>query len=229
MVVSQERIVRYYQSFDTFNRSQITRNLTHFGPPSQLRERPESQPLAWTIARQMREPSWVWLESHPELAHAMGQCFMDVVDFGHEFGEGAEDSTPLLVDVGGGSGQQCIGFSQGCPALPGRVILQDLPQVYYFRNILHNSVDEDCRKILDAIKTGMTEKSIILIDETVLSEFRPPPTGALIDMTKMTTPAARERSKEDWVRFLDEAGFSLVKPCTYCNEYEDAELVAVPR
>ena len=35
----------------------------------------------------------------------------------------------LFVDVGGGIGHQCIAFKQAFPHLPGRLILQDLPQV----------------------------------------------------------------------------------------------------
>ena len=37
-------------------------------------------------------------------------------------------STPLFVDVGGGFGHQCRSFKAKHPALPGSVVLQDLPQ-----------------------------------------------------------------------------------------------------
>ena len=34
---------------------------------------------------------------------------------------------PLIVDIGGGIGHQCVQFKKAFPDLPGRVILQDLP------------------------------------------------------------------------------------------------------
>lgn len=94
---------------------------------------------AWNIAHQTNEPPWKWLQSHPELANITGQwmavhrdglpSFLDAIDFEHEFAREADDSTPLLVDIGGGFGHQCIAFRQKYPALPGRVILQDLPDI----------------------------------------------------------------------------------------------------
>ncbi|KAI0436824.1 S-adenosyl-L-methionine-dependent methyltransferase [Xylaria telfairii] len=229
---------------------------------------------AWNIARQTNEPPWKWLQSHPELAEITGQwmavhrdglpSFLDVIKFEHEFAREADDSIPLFVDIGGGFGHQCIAFRQKYPALPGRVILQDLPEIiaqvesnplpglrdsaietqahdfftpqpvkgaraYYLRNILHNFVDEDCRKILGAIKVSMTNNSVILIDEIVLSEYRPPSAATEMDMMMMTTQAARERSEEDWARFLKESGFSIAKQCKYSHIYQDAVLVVVPQ
>ena len=35
---------------------------------------------------------------------------------------------PLLVDIGGGLGHQCIALRERFPQLTGRVILQDIPQ-----------------------------------------------------------------------------------------------------
>lgn len=36
---------------------------------------------------------------------------------------------PVFVDVGGGTGQQCVAIKEKFPDLPGKVILQDLPAV----------------------------------------------------------------------------------------------------
>lgn len=35
----------------------------------------------------------------------------------------------VFVDIGGGTGQQCIALKDRFPGLPGKVILQDLPLV----------------------------------------------------------------------------------------------------
>ncbi|KAI1334235.1 hypothetical protein F5Y15DRAFT_402418 [Xylariaceae sp. FL0016] len=53
----------------------------------------------------------------------------DVFDFEKRLGQGSTDSTPLFVDVGGAMGAQCVAFRQRHPNLPGRVILQDQPEV----------------------------------------------------------------------------------------------------
>ena len=36
---------------------------------------------------------------------------------------------PLFVDVGGGTGQQCVAMRERWPELKGKVVLQDLPSV----------------------------------------------------------------------------------------------------
>lgn len=222
-------------------------------------------------------------------AHRDGlPTFLDAVDLGQEFVQDTTDATPLLVDVGGGVGHQCLAFRLRYPTIPGRVILQDLdnvialaessplpgfrdsdievqvhdfftPQpvkgnrrntsrcwvrfllmkkirlmisfligarVYYLRNILHNFGDDVSLKILQGIRGSMTERSVVLIDDIVLSESGAPPTATQMDMTMMATQGARERSETEWKQLLEEAGFSLVKRCQYSREYQDAILVA---
>ncbi|KAI1164113.1 S-adenosyl-L-methionine-dependent methyltransferase [Nemania serpens] len=226
---------------------------------------------AWNIAHATSEPPWKWLQSYPQLAKATGEwmaahrdglpTFLDAVNFEQEFVQDTTDTTPLLVDVGGGVGHQCLAFRLRYPAIPGRVILQDLDNVvalaessplpgfrdsgieaqvhdffapqpvkgaraYYLRNILHNFGDDDSRRILQGIKGSMTERSVILIDDIVLSESGVPPTATQMDMTMLATQAARERSETEWRQLLEEAGLSLVKRCQYSREYQDAILVA---
>lgn len=63
-------------------------------------------------------------------AHRDGlPTFLDAVNFEQEFVQDTTDTTPLLVDVGGGVGHQCLAFRLRYPAIPGRVILQDLDNV----------------------------------------------------------------------------------------------------
>ena len=40
----------------------------------------------------------------------------------------AEPDKALFVDIGGSFGHQCIAFKARYPKLPGRIILQDIPQ-----------------------------------------------------------------------------------------------------
>lgn len=54
--------------------------------------------------------------------------WLSVVDFENEFGKATEDETPVLVDVGGGKGQQILGLQAKSPSLKGRYI-QETPAV----------------------------------------------------------------------------------------------------
>ena len=57
------------------------------------------------------------------------KIWTDVFPFEQELGHNLTAETPLLVDVGGSIGHQCVAFKAKYPHLPGRVILQDLPPV----------------------------------------------------------------------------------------------------
>ncbi|KAI0008843.1 S-adenosyl-L-methionine-dependent methyltransferase [Xylariaceae sp. FL0662B] len=102
-------------------------------------------------------------------------------------------------------------------------------RTYYLRNVLHDFPDDVCRKILEGIRAGMTEDSVVLIDEMVLSESNAPSRAAQMDMAMLLCLAAKERSEREWMEFLDSAGFRIVRQYTYSKEFQDAVLVAVPK
>ena len=56
------------------------------------------------------------------------KTWLDVVPFEKEFCQDLKPDTPLFVDVGGGIGQQCLALKTRFPNLPGRIILQEMPQ-----------------------------------------------------------------------------------------------------
>jgi trans-aconitate methyltransferase len=55
--------------------------------------------------------------------------FLDALDFEKRFGQDTTNSTVLFVDVGGSTGSQSLALRQRYPDLPGRVLLQDRPEV----------------------------------------------------------------------------------------------------
>lgn len=58
------------------------------------------------------------------------RTWLDVINFEALLsGTSTDAETPVFVDVGGGIGSQCALFKARLPDLPGRVILQDLPNV----------------------------------------------------------------------------------------------------
>lgn len=55
--------------------------------------------------------------------------FFDALDFEKRFGQDTSSSSVLFVDVGGSTGSQSLILRQRCPDVPGRVIVQDRPEV----------------------------------------------------------------------------------------------------
>ncbi|KAI2613378.1 putative sterigmatocystin 8-O-methyltransferase precursor [Hypoxylon sp. NC1633] len=102
-------------------------------------------------------------------------------------------------------------------------------RAYYMRNILHDWPDDKCKEILHNVKAGMTEQSVLLIDEMVLSERGAPWRATQLDMAMMTCLAAKERSEPEWRALLDDAGYEISKIWKYTEECEDCVLVAVPK
>lgn len=81
---------------------------------------------------------WEWLHQHPrETANfnrfMIAQRSSTPNCFNHypieEQCKGWPVGKPVVVDMGGASGQQCIEFRKRFPKIQGRVIFQDLPAV----------------------------------------------------------------------------------------------------
>lgn len=79
-----------------------------------------------------RQPALSWLSVYPVLE--------ELGDW-----EAFDPGRPVYVNVGGGIGHQCKQFRERFPALPGRVVLQDLPHTVAealptpgVENIAHN-------------------------------------------------------------------------------------------
>ncbi|XXH00980.1 hypothetical protein Hte_007331 [Hypoxylon texense] len=102
-------------------------------------------------------------------------------------------------------------------------------RAYYLRNILHDWPNDKCKEILKNIKAGMTEDSVLLVDEMVLSERGAPWRATQLDIAMITCLAAMERSETEWRALLDDAGFKILKVWKYTEECEDCVLVATPK
>ncbi|KAJ5633627.1 hypothetical protein N7528_001469 [Penicillium herquei] len=149
-----------------------------------------------------------------------------------------DPSQVLLVDVGGGQGKDLQAFRERFPALPGRLILQDLPHVieagdipagieskghsffdeqpiknakaYYLRNVLHDWPDKQVVEILTRLRDAMGPGSLLLIEEKAMQEVNVPLMAAIGDMSMMVSFAAAERTMNEYEALLNQAGLKLV-------------------
>ncbi|KAJ5384078.1 Winged helix-turn-helix transcription repressor DNA-binding [Penicillium concentricum] len=146
----------------------------------------------------------------------------------------------LLVDVGGSFGHDLSDFRRKWPGAPGRLVLQDLPEVvvsvkdlhpsivvtghdffieqpvkgaraYYMHSVLHDWPDELCRKILANTVAAMRPGySKVLVNENVI-----PDTGAYWETTSldliMMEIGSGERTERQWHALLESAGLKIVK------------------
>ncbi|KAL4998619.1 S-adenosyl-L-methionine-dependent methyltransferase [Aspergillus recurvatus] len=145
----------------------------------------------------------------------------------------------LLVDVGGSFGHDLLDFRHKWPDAPGRLVLQDLPEVvssvkdlhssieitahdffrvqpvkaaraYYMHSVLHNWPDDLCRKILANLVAAMKPGySKLLVNEYVI-----PDVGAYWETTSldliMMQLGSEERTERHWRSLLESAGLRVV-------------------
>ena len=71
----------------------------------------------------------------------------------------------------------------------------------------------------------MTEESVILIDETVLSEKGAPWMATQHDMEMLTVFGAQERTKAEWENLVKDAGLNIREVLRYSEEYEDSLII----
>lgn len=96
-------------------------------------------PTALSKAHHTEKHAYAWLGENPwalklTLAYMKVQfesrpSLFDVMDFQARFGTDSTSSAVLFVDIGGSTGSQSLKFRQRYPSLPGRVIIQDRPEV----------------------------------------------------------------------------------------------------
>jgi len=158
--------------------------------------------------------------------------------------------TTLLVDVGGGKGHDLQAFHASYPGrgklvlqdlpqalnsiekelYPGvELMVQDFfkkqqvqgARAYFLHHILHDWADKYCLTILKHLHDAMTPSySKLLIHELILPDCGATVFQTIYDMTMMTFNGGMERSRTQWTRLLEEAGFEVVK---FWVQDEDAD------
>ncbi|KAI9372991.1 S-adenosyl-L-methionine-dependent methyltransferase [Aspergillus egyptiacus] len=207
-----------------------------------------------------------WMPQHPKHMKSLGHLMalqrptvwvdhFPVLEQLGGFSSGSTDRT-LMVDIGGGFGQQSKALRSKWPSLEGRIIVQDLPptlagaepadgvefvahdffqpqpvqgaRFYYLRHVLHDWPDNQCVEILQQIIPAMGPESQILIDEVVIPVTSVPWQAAFMDLLMMESFASIERTRAEWEALMDKAGLKIVDEYRYDGK-EQAILVAVPQ
>ncbi|KAK6212654.1 hypothetical protein LQW54_005075 [Pestalotiopsis sp. IQ-011] len=148
---------------------------------------------------------------------------------------------PFMVDIGGGVGHDLAAFRARHPSHPGRLVLQDLPQVigqireldgeilrmeydfhtpqpvrgaraYFMHSTLHDWPDDVCGSILRNITAAMAPGySRLLINENVIPASKAHWEMTALDMVMLTLFSAKERTEDDWRALLGANGLRVVK------------------
>ncbi|CAG8282654.1 unnamed protein product [Penicillium salamii] len=149
------------------------------------------------------------------------------------------DDRPLLVDVGGNRGHELVGFKNRFPLGAGKLVLEDLPTViediqtldsdiervkhdffspqpvkgaraYYFKHIMHDWSDDNCRVILNHTILAMERGySKILIEDYIVPDQNAGVKETLIDMVVMVWCPGIERTRQQWTDLLQSVGLTI--------------------
>ncbi|KAI0016912.1 S-adenosyl-L-methionine-dependent methyltransferase [Xylariomycetidae sp. FL0641] len=218
------------------------------------------------LAHQTDKPAYVWAAEQPKLMeefnlwmaeqHRDQKTWLDVFDFPSHV-EGSHADTLLMVDVGGGLGQQCALLKRKHAGIPGRVVLQDQQavlqhaspgsgveiqaydfwteqplkgaHVYYMRNVLEDYPDTKALHIVKNTMSAMSASSVLVMDEMIIPNVGASPRSTVQDITMMATLASAERTERQWDAFLDRAGLRVLRKVAYNAETGESVITAVPK
>jgi len=150
----------------------------------------------------------------------------------------SDEDAVLLIDVGGSYGHDLEQFNSKHPHIPGRLILQDQPEIisqvkpsariepmvhdfltpqpiqgaraYYMHSILHDWNDDDCRTILGQLKPALEPGySKILIQEMVVPDMGAHWQLTSLDWELLTHLGGRERTESEWRNLIESAGLKV--------------------
>ncbi|KAJ4350204.1 uncharacterized protein N0V89_008825 [Didymosphaeria variabile] len=213
---------------------------TDLTPFEWMAQRPEQMASLGHAMAIQREGHW--LDSYPVM-NAIG-----------DFKASAESA--VLVDIGGGFGQQASAFKKKFFDVEGRIVVQDIastlssaPKVeglefqehdffkeqpikgakfYYLRHILHDWTEEDSIRILKAVVPALGPESLLVIDEVVLPDEKLPWQAAYMDLTMMASLGGVERTKKEFEMLLEAAGLQILEVHRYDAKMQSV-IIAAPK
>lgn len=84
-------------------------------------------------------------------------------------------------------------------------------RAYFLHSVLHDLSDKKAIEILDNLKPSLKRGySKLLINESVMPSTGANPLSTALDILVMAAFSTRERSRVEWEKLLDAAGFRIV-------------------
>lgn len=146
----------------------------------------------------------------------------------------------LIVDVGGGPGENPVAFKERFPEVHGILINQDtaavinsidkLPsgiegmvhdffkpqpirnaKIYILGHIIHDWPDKQAKIILQNIRDAMSPTSVLLLDEMIMPERDAPFVPTVADLMMMAGFSSLQRTEHQLQQLLDKVGLKLAK------------------
>jgi hypothetical protein len=94
---------------------------------------------AWQEGYETKEHPFLWMRDYPEKLDLFSRwlqvyriglpTWLDGFPFDQLVAQNTDKDTVIFVDVGSASGSQSIGLRERFPDVPGRIVMQDIPQV----------------------------------------------------------------------------------------------------
>lgn len=106
---------------------------------------------------------------------------------------------------------EAAGVAGRCTVIGGD-FFQSVPggaDAYVFKNVLHDWEDDECVRILGAVRRAR-EQATVLIVEWVVGPPNEDADAKLSDLNMLVMPGGRERTLDEWDRLLDAASFQRV-------------------
>jgi hypothetical protein len=180
----------------------------------------------WTYRAEHPEESGIFDAAMTALAGRVAAAVLDAYDFGR---------FAVVADIGGSRGTLLSAILARHPQL--RAVLFDLPTVvagvdlgercriaggsffeavpgdadaYILKSVLHDWEDEPAVAILRTIRRDAPEGSAVLIVERRLGPPNADPLAKLSDLNMLVATGGRERTREEYARLLEAAGYELV-------------------
>ena len=160
-------------------------------------------------------------------------------------------SCRTIADIGGGRGHLLAAILERAPAARG--ILFELPHViadaaagprltlqagsffddplpgadtYLLMDLVHDWDDADAARILAAVRRAAPAKARLLIIETLVAEQPGPHFGKTLDIIMLAVTGGKERTRTQYARLLDAAGFRIDRVIPTASQYSILEATA---
>lgn len=105
------------------------------------------------------------------------------------------------------------GLAERCEVIGGDFFREIPPgaDVYVFRHIIHDWLDDECVAILKNCRRAMKPTSRVVLAETIVPEGNDPAFVKWLDLNMLVIPEGRERTREEYGRLFVAAGLRLAR------------------